>query len=163
MAPSTETQIHVIADASKARAAIAVLSPLAFPFIVVFGLGTSGHSLSDYPGLIASGQLSWLRQSAMWVAIVAYAAIYGPPAFTALAARTYIGSTNRDLIIPSAERLDLASIEAVSVRKTFWQKLLIIQSSGLTRRVVITFAKPGTDDIRSALKGDSNLRNVSVT
>ena len=163
MATPTHSDVRDIAVASKARALLAVLIPLAFPIIVALALGKSGHSILDYPNLIANGQLSPFRQGVMWVAMVTFVAVYVPPAVTALAASPYLASTPTQLITPSGERVELAKVEAISIRKTFWHKVLAIQSAGETRKVVVTFAQSTVAGIRDALKTDDNLRNISVT
>jgi hypothetical protein len=99
----------------------------------------------------------------MWLAMVTFAVVYVPPAVKALTASTYLASTPSQLITPSDERVDLAKVEAISVRKTLWHKVLAIQSAGKTRKVVVTFAQPTAARIRDALKTDDNLRNITVT
>jgi hypothetical protein len=162
MATATE-QISVVADASKARALLAVLIPVAFPFIAAFALARSGHTLWDYPSLVASGQLSLVRQLGMWAGLVLVIAVYVPPALTALARRNYLCTTASQLITPSGERFNLAEIKKISVRKTFWHKVLTLQLRDEARRIIVTFARPLAPDIREALKADANLKNISVT
>jgi hypothetical protein len=162
MVTPTHINVHGLADASKARALLAVLIPIAFPFIMALALGKSGHSISDYPDLIANGQLSLFRQGVMWLAMVTFVAVYVPPAVTALGSSTYLASTPTQLVTPSGEHVDLAKVEAISVRKTFWHKVLSIHSEGETRKVVVTFARPSATDIGDALKADDNLRNITV-
>jgi hypothetical protein len=162
MATPADAQLHVVADSSKPRALVAVLVPFAFPFILALALAKSRHSVWDYSDLIASGQLSFFRQGIMWVALAAFTAIYVPPALTALARRIYLASTSSQLITPSGERFDLANIRAISVRKTFWHKVLLIELPNETRRLIITFARPLAPEIRDALKADPNLRDIPV-
>ena len=163
MATSIDTHVHLVADVSKARALVAVLGPLVFPFILAFAIARSGHSFWDYPNLIASGQLTLFRQGAMWVGLVVFITVYVPPALTALASRNYLASTADQLVTPSGERFDLAKVKAISVRKTFWHKELAIQLAEETRSIVVTFARRNASDIREALKADTNLRDIPIT
>ena len=99
----------------------------------------------------------------MWVGLAAAVAVYVPPALTALASRVYLATTPGQLVTPSGERFDLATVKAISVRKTFWHKELAIQLANETRRIVVTFARGKAPDIRDALKADTNLRDVPIT
>jgi hypothetical protein len=49
MGTPTYTNVHDVAVASKARALLAVLIPLAFPFIVALALVESGHNTRIIP------------------------------------------------------------------------------------------------------------------
>jgi hypothetical protein len=155
--------MHVVADASKARALLAVLVPIAFPFIAAWALAQSGHTLWDYPSLVASGQLPFVGQLGMWVGVVMFIVVYVPPALTALASHEYLWTTASQLITPSGERFDLAEIKAICVRKTFWHKVLTLQLRDEARRVIVTFARPLAPEIREALKADGNLKDIPVT
>jgi hypothetical protein len=163
MASSSDLQAHPIVQASKARALLAVLVPVAFPFIMALALAKSGRDFWDYAGLIESGQLSLIRQGLMWVGILAFVAVYVPPALTALTSRNYLASTASELITPSGERFDLAKVKGISVRKTFWHKVLWIELPDHTRRIVVTFARPFAPEIKDALKADRNLLNIPVS
>ena len=162
MATSTDSQTHPIVEVSKARALLAVLVPVAFPLIMALALAASGHDLWDYAGLVRSGQLPLVGQGLMWVGLFAFIAVYVPPALTALTSRNYLASTPTELITPSGERFNLARIKAMSVRKTFWHKVLFIELPDQTRRIVVTFARPFAPEILEALRADSNLRSVPI-
>ena len=163
MASSTESQPHPIVEVSKARALLAILVPAAFPFIVALALAKSGHDFWDYARLVESGQLSLFGQALMWVGILAFVAVYVLPALTALTSRDYLASTSRELITPSGERFDLAKVKGISVRKTFWHKVLFVELPDQTRKIVVTFARPLAPEITDALKADSNLRDVAIS
>lgn len=154
--------LHDIAKASKARALLAVILPVAIPLIMALALGRSGHTIPDYLNLVANSHLSPIRQGVMWLAIAAFVVVYVPPAVTALGARTYLASTPTELVIPSGERVSLANVSAISVRKTFWHKVLDIQSGSQIRQVVVTFARPNASGIRAALQADDNLQSIVV-
>ena len=155
--------VHVIAEASKGRAVIAVLVPLLFPIILILALAKSGHAVSDYPHLLADGELSPLRQSVMWLALVAFIVIYVPPAIRALRAPAYLASSSTDLIVPSGERFPLNKIDSISVQKTFWHKVMTIRGASDERTIVVTFAKPLADVIRKAVGDDPHLSGIRVT
>ena len=163
MASTSESQPHSIVEASKARALLAVLVPFAFPFIIALALAHSGHSLRDYFGLIERGELSPVRQALSWLAMIAFVGIYVPPAVTALASPYYIASTPTELIVPSGERFDLRQVKSISVRKTFWHKVMSVGLPDQTRRIVVTFARPLAPEILSALQEDSDLRNIPIS
>jgi len=155
--------VHVIAEASKARALLAVLVPLLFPVILILAFAKSGHSVSDYPRLIADGDLSLFRQGVMWLALAAFVLIYVPAALRALTAPLYLASSDGDLIVPTGERFPLDKIESISLRKTFWHKIMTIRAEGKDRRVVVTFAKQLAGGIREALRASPYLAGVIVT
>lgn len=161
--PGVLSRPHSIAEASKARALLAVVVPIAFPFVIAFALARSGHSLSDYFGLIGRGELSPVRQALMWIAMAAWVGIYVPAAVTALTSRYYIASTPTELIVPSGERFDLANVKSISVRKTFWHKVLSVGLPDQTRRIIVTFARPFAPEILRALQNDSDLSNIPIS
>lgn len=162
MATTIDDQVHILAEASQPRALIALLVPVAFPALLAFGLSTSGYTVWDYPSLIAGGQLSWFRQGAGWIVLLAFIVVYVPPAWTALVTRTFLASTTSEIIMPSGERFDLSKVRAISVRKTFWHKVLTFQFADETQKVVVTFARAKAGEIRDVLRADTNLRDIPV-
>jgi hypothetical protein len=163
MATAIETLAHPIVEVSKARALVAVLVPVAVPIVLAFALSTSGHDLWGYGSLIRSGRLSLIRQGLGVVGFIAFVAVYVPPALRALTTRNYLASTPTELLTPSGERFNLGEVKGISVRKTFWHKVLFIDLPGQTRRVVVTFARPLAPEIADAMKADTNLRNIPIS
>lgn len=163
MATSADTQVHVLAEASNARALLGLFVVVALPVFIALALAKSGYSVSDYPSLIATGQLSPFGQGLMWLGYALLIGVYMPSAITALGNDTYLASTATQLITPSGERFNLAAVKELSVRKTFWHKILTIELPDETRKVIVTFAKPLAPGIRDALKADSNLQGIPVT
>lgn len=163
MATPVESQTHVIVEASKPRAWLAVALALGCPVLFALALLPSGHTVSDYPNLVANGQLPLVRQIGMWVGYALLLAVYVPPALRALSSPVYLASTATELIAPSGEQFDLAKVTSIGVEKTFWHKVLIVQSSDETRRVIVTFAKPLAPGIRDALEADSNLKGIPIS
>ena len=154
--------VHTLIKASKGRASVAVLVPFAFPLVVIWALGWSGHSLSDYPHLIATGELSWSRQAMMWMAMTAFVMVYVPPAINALATPVYLATSEQSIIVPSGQKISLADIESISIRKTFWHKIILVRTAGRVETVVVTFARSSTNDIRKKLSADPRLSTLIV-
>ena len=99
----------------------------------------------------------------MWIGVVLVVGVYVPAAVKAFASDIYLASSADTLVAPSGEQFDVRQIERISVRKTFWHKLMIVRSGGVNRKVVVTFARPDANGIREALRNDPHLLNVSVT
>jgi hypothetical protein len=157
-----DTGIRVISEASKFRATCALVTPFLYPFVLAVGLSTSGHTLAEYPHLIATGGLSLARQSVGWVCVLAYAFIYIPPALKALSARNYIATSNEWLMVPSGGPLRVQDIDEIKVTRGFWQKYLQVRSKGGLGRFAVTFAKDDVAAIRRSLEADPHLSNATI-
>jgi hypothetical protein len=142
---------RILLPASVGRSALVVAIPFLFLSLVVFALERAGYALSDYMGLIRSGKLSGFRQLLMWTAMVAFVAIYIPPALLAVRNPKYVTLGGGNLIAPNGKRFKLSEIKSIAVRKTFWHKILEIHFKESTKKIIITFAKGGTDEIRRDL------------
>jgi len=157
-----EGSVRVVSEAARSRAASAVVAPILYPVILAIGLSTSGHSLADYPRLIAAGDLSLVRQSVGWLCVVAYAVVYVPPALTALGAKPYIATSKDWLILPSGKRVKVDDILEISLKRGFWQRYLMVQSKDVIRKFIVTFARDDLSSIKSALQNDPELEGVRI-
>ena len=155
-------ELRVISEASKPCAVLAVLIPPVFPLIMIWALGASGHTLADYPGLLATGEHSVVRQGIMWIAMALFIAIYVPPALVALRAPQYIATDGLCLLVPSGQKFRLADLESLSVRKIFWHKIMHVRAADADQKIVVTFATELAGGLRSAPKVDPDLANVKI-
>ena len=151
-----------ILGASKWRALGAALVPIAYPFLLAWGVSTSGHTLADYPALLASGELSPVRQAAGWIAVALFIAVYVPPAITALKAPTFVSTSAHSLFIPSGKKVALDAIKSITFSKTFWHRHMRICGPGLDETVNVTFAGGMLAEMRRALAADPHLRGVKI-
>jgi hypothetical protein len=157
-----EGEVRVVSEPATLRAACAVLTPILYPVVLAIDLATSGHSLTDYPRLIAAGDLALAPQSIGWVCIVAYAFLYIPPALTALRRAPYIATSNDALFLPSGERMKINDILEISLKRGFWQRYMVVRTSGGVRKSIVTFAKEDLAVIRSTLEDDPDIRGVRI-
>jgi hypothetical protein len=157
------TSVNLVVGADKKRAIIAVSIPLAYPFILASALLTSGHSLADYPSLLANGGLSYIRQGSGWVALVGWAAIYMLAALRALLDPVFIETSNLSLRVPSGEAFPISDIESISLVRGFWHRYMRVRAAGADRTVVVTFARGKLADVKRSLKADPHLGNVNIT
>lgn len=72
------------ATADTPRAILALLAPVLAVAAGIVILGNQGYAPGDYVRLIETGELSWLRQGAGWLALLVWIARYFPPACFAL-------------------------------------------------------------------------------
>lgn len=151
----------IIAD--KTRAFVAVIFPFALPFGLALGLSTSGYSWTEYPSLLASGQLSWVRQGLGWIAMIALIAIHWPPAITALFAPSLVSTSEELLIGPTGDALTIATIEGIELRRGFFHRYMQIRSASGSRTIILTFARGRLADMKRQLEADPHLDRVTVS
>ena len=162
MAVPTDSHIRVIAKAAMLRAAGSIVAPVCVPVIAAVALTTSGYSLTDYPDLIASGQLSPIKQVLMLMALLLWVVMFVPPAISTLSTGFVLGVADGQLITASGEKLGLDKIEAISVSRGLFHQMLRIRTGGEERTVNVTFAREGVADLRRRLQSDPHFRTISV-
>lgn len=153
---------QIVARPSKVRALLAFVLAAALPVGLLVALDRAGYGLVDYPMLIARGELNWLTQLLAWVALCALAVIYLPHAWRALKRASVISTSGQFLMGPSGRTYRIAGISYVSVRKTFWHKVMLICSEGEDHREVVTFARELVPALRTKLKEDPNLAGIEI-
>jgi hypothetical protein len=159
---SIRANAHEVLAASKWRASGTILTLLSFPFLVAWSLSTSGHGMADYLKLLATGELSIVRQAIGSAGAIVVITLFVPSAITAIASQKFVSTTDKLIIDPAGHAFAIADIESISIRKGFWRRSLLLRGPGIDGSIDVTWARGLSPDLKRALRADPHLQGVSI-
>jgi len=140
------------ATADTPRAIVALAAPFVFMIAFLLALTARGYSATDYPALIATGDLPWFPQVVGWFCVCVWIVRYFPPARTALwDGPCIISSDGQDLFLPNDHKISLASIRAVTIQRGGLRKVAYIDSDQGRIAVKLLFVRPSSDPLLRSL------------
>ncbi|MGZ8312199.1 MAG: hypothetical protein ACXWUX_09870 [Allosphingosinicella sp.] len=135
-----------LAQGDVLRALVALVFPFVVVTAVVIILTSKGWAISDYPGLIRAGELTWWRQGLGFAALVAWIVRYFPPAILVLIDGPCVISIQGDhVLLPRARRVRRDDIHSVRIHRNLLRKVAHIETRDGQISIPLMFVRAGSD------------------
>lgn len=148
------------ATPAKMRAMLVIGFPIVGVGYAITIMLTRGYQLTDYPLLIAQGQLGWFSQAFGWVSGTAWILLFWPPAWSALQEKCLIGEDDDAFWLAAGRaRLSKQDVDTVElVRGLVMKRIKLRMKDGRVFEQPVALAKERDSEI--AEKMAKNLEST---
>jgi hypothetical protein len=144
------------ATVDTSRAVVALAAPFIAVIATMLMLIEKGYGVSDYPALIASGDIPWFPQVVGLLCLAFWIFRYVPPAWEALwYGPCIVSGDDKNLFLPGGHRISLKSVQAVTIHRSFLRKVAYLDRKQGRITLNLLFVRPSSDPLlRSIPKGE---------